>query len=77
MYDKKNLSVTSHALYPLPLSQAVTLSRTSPRAWRTLWTAPNKQLNKKFVLFGTNSPWDESSGDETSAYRHKYLPQSK
>src|SRR6218665_4001945 len=32
MYDKKNLSVTSHALYPLPLSQAVTLSRTSPRA---------------------------------------------
>jgi len=26
---------------PLPLSQTVTPSRTpSPRAWRTLWTAP-------------------------------------
>ena len=43
MYDKKFRSVTSHALYPLSLSQTVTPSRTpSPpsRAWRTLWTAP-------------------------------------
>ena len=39
MYDKKIKSVTSHALWPLPLSQTVTPSRT-PRAWRTLWTAP-------------------------------------
>ena len=28
MYDKKFISVTSHALYPLPLSQTVTPSRT-------------------------------------------------
>jgi len=41
MYDKKIISVTSHALDPLPLSQTVTPSRTPPpRTWRTLWTAP-------------------------------------
>src|SRR6218665_1867374 len=30
MYDKKCISVTSHALYPSPLSQTVTPSRTPP-----------------------------------------------
>ena len=30
VYDKKFISVTSHALYPLPLSQTVTPSRTPP-----------------------------------------------
>ena len=30
MYDKKSISVTSHALYPHPLSQTVTPSRTPP-----------------------------------------------
>src|SRR6218665_1478641 len=33
--------------------------------------ASNKQLNKIFVLFRTNSPWDESSGDETSVHQNQ------
>ena len=41
MWDKKNLKVWRHMLLdPHPLSQTVTPSRTTPRAWRTLWTAP-------------------------------------
>src|SRR6218665_1447936 len=41
MYDKKFISVTSHALYPLPLSQTVTPSRTpSPLERDVLYGRP-------------------------------------
>src|SRR6218665_2211682 len=36
--------------------------------------ASNKQLNNIFVLFGTNSSWDESSRDETSIHHISIHP---
>jgi len=55
MYDKKFISVTSHALSPLPLSQTVTPSRTpSPSSMTYFMDGPLPWESKQFQILQTN-----------------------